>query len=473
MIKLDTRIISDTVYLNHQRAKQINTNPGKQRLIIYQHDKEAVIPVRELELAGWGVSVARNGESVRSIIGESHIRVGLALFGKIDSDNTLDEIATVLGASAAIFWIALINHECTHRNAVCELIAKSCYDYHTLPIDPVKLLTTLGHADGMARMNEIHSLRNGDTAGMGDLIGNSPPMRDLFKAIRKVAEADAPVLLVGESGTGKELTARTIHNLSNRSKEPFVAVNCAALPATLIQSELFGHEKGAFTGANQRRIGRFEAAHGGTIFLDEISDLPRELQINLLRFLQESVIERLGSTDEIKVNARVIAATQDNLEVAVRHGGFRGDLYYRLNVLPIKTPSLRERGTDIELLARRVLSQVSAQNGNRRKEFSQQSLQAMLRHPWPGNVRELINRVRRAVVMAEGRLITPVDLGLEEFSLWKPATSLQSSRREAAKKAIESALSQTRNNISQTARNLGVSRTTVYRMMTKYGILAD
>ncbi|HET8700129.1 MAG TPA: sigma-54 dependent transcriptional regulator, partial [Nitrococcus sp.] len=303
------------------------------------------------------------------------------------------------------------------------------------------------------------------------MVGASLAMQALFRSIRKMAPADAPVLIQGESGTGKELAAAAIHELSQRAKGPFIVVNCGALPSGLIQSELFGHERGAFTGADRRKIGRIEAAHGGTIFLDEIGDLPFKMQVNLLRFLQEQTIERVGGREPIKVDARVIAATHIDLEKAVRdQGRFREDLYFRLNVLRLHIPPLRDREDDIELLAWFFFNRFAAEGSPLLKGFSRQALEAMKQHSWPGNVRELINRVRRALLLCDKRLITPVDLGLERRQGSRQAMTLAEARNAAEYAAILGALRQADGNISQAARQLAISRVTLYRQMEKFRI---
>jgi DNA-binding NtrC family response regulator len=249
-----------------------------------------------------------------------------------------------------------------------------------------------------------------------------------------------------------------------------MAVNCGALPANLIQSELFGHEKGAFTGAHQRKIGRIEAAAGGTIFLDEIGDLSLDLQVNLLRFLQAKTIERVGGTQSLQVDVRVIAATHVDLERAVAEGRFREDLYYRLNVLHLRVPALRERENDIELLARFFFEKFAKEKNPQVRGFSQQALQVMNTYAWPGNVRELINRIRRAMVMCENRLMTPGDLGLERRSARRTIRTLVGARAAAEKEAIQYALRHTGNNVSRAARELRISRVTLYRLIEKYSI---
>jgi DNA-binding NtrC family response regulator len=277
------------------------------------------------------------------------------------------------------------------------------------------------------------------------------------------------VLIRGESGTGKELVARTLHRLSARADKPSVAINCGAIPENLIQSELFGHEKGAFTGAHQRKIGRIESADGGTLFLDEIGDLPLEMQANLLRFLQEMTIERVGGSKPISVNVRVIAATHINLEEAVAEGTFREDLYYRLNVLQVQMPPLRERLLDVPQLAHHFVSLFSEETGRRPRRFSQAALLAMASHGWPGNVRELANRVRRGLVIAEGRQIEAEDIGLDRvIKLPAVLDTLEEYKLKAERQAVSDALLQYSQNLSQAARALGISRPTLYRLLHKH-----
>lgn len=294
-------------------------------------------------------------------------------------------------------------------------------------------------------------------------------MQSVLRSIEKFSVSDAPVLITGESGTGKELAARTIHAGSERAPAAFIAVNCGALPANLVQSELFGHEKGAFTGANQRKIGRIEAAQNGCIFLDEIGDLATDLQVNLLRFLQEQTIERLGGITSIHVNARVIAATHRDLRCAVAEGRFREDLYYRLAVLHLHMPPLRERRDDILPLADDYFARYADKRGNV-QGFSPDAREIMRAYDWPGNVRELINRVRRALVMCEGRYITAKDLGLEMGGEERPLLTLKEARAKAEQEAIEAALQHSGKNISQAARILEISRVTLYQCLTKYGM---
>jgi DNA-binding NtrC family response regulator len=307
------------------------------------------------------------------------------------------------------------------------------------------------------------------------MVGSSPAMLRVFETIRKFARSDAPLLITGESGTGKELAARAVHERSAYGKGPFVAINCAALPPTLIAAELFGYEKGAFTGATQRRIGRLEAADGGTIFLDEIGDLPLDQQSHLLRFLQERTIDRIGATRPITVNARVIVATNIDLCGAVRAKRFREDLFYRLNVLALHVPPLRERGQDIELLATFFLRKFADDLGRVIAGLGDDAWRLIRSHCWPGNVRELISCLRRAVVMAETPWITAEDLGVEA-GLGRldadapPAAAPALHRRTIDEATLRQALDANGGKVTEAARSLAVSRMTVYRLMRRLGM---
>jgi len=302
------------------------------------------------------------------------------------------------------------------------------------------------------------------------LVGCSDAMLRLRGQVARVARVDAPVLISGDSGSGKELTAQAIHALSGRAARPFVPVNCGAIAPTLIQSELFGHERGAFTGATRGKAGLIESAHGGTLFLDEIGDLPKDLQANLLRFLQEKTICRLGSTRSMPVDVRVVAATHVQLPQAVAAGHFREDLYYRLAVLPVAVPPLRERRDDIVPLAEHVFRLYADERMPRLTGFSSRAVAAMLDHAWPGNVRELFNRVRRALVMADERLVTPLDLGLEAAAPMPGQAALDDVRARTERLALRECLVRTGQNVSRAARDLGVSRTTMYRLLSKHGM---
>jgi DNA-binding NtrC family response regulator len=302
------------------------------------------------------------------------------------------------------------------------------------------------------------------------MVGASPAMQKVYFSIRKFAATNAPVLITGESGTGKELVARAVHERSGYRAGPFVAINCAALPPTLIAAELFGHERGAFTGAVQRRIGRLESAHRGTIFLDEIGDLPLEQQAHLLRFLQERTIDRVGGSKPIEVDARVICATNLDLAKAVREGRFREDLYYRLNVLSLRLPALRERGSDIELLATFFLRKFAAEHGRPAQSFSDEAWQRIRAHSWPGNVRELIGAIRRALVMADAAVLEARDLGLDEPTAGPVAAVAPPHRVKIDAAQLRASLARNGGNVTLTARDLSLSRMTIYRLIRRYGL---
>jgi two-component system NtrC family response regulator len=304
-----------------------------------------------------------------------------------------------------------------------------------------------------------------------EILGSTPAMREIFAIVKRVAKTDATVLVQGESGTGKELLARAIHSNSPRHARAFVAINCGAIPETLLESELFGHEKGAYTGAHVARKGKVELADGGTLFLDEIAEMSPILQVKLLRFLQERQIERIGGREPIKVAARVIAATNKDLKSELQAGRFREDLYYRLSVVNVKLPALRERGEDVVLIGNALL-QRSCREHRRKLRFSSAALEAIVRYAWPGNVRELENAVQRAVIMAGAHFVEPQDLGIEVPSESLPVAPLRDVRGKADRDALISVLVKTKGNISQAAKQLGVSRPTFHGLLTRYQVVA-
>ena len=366
-------------------------------------------------------------------------------------------------------WIAVLNQEVLRLQNVGDFVCEWFFDFHTLPFDVSRVQVTLGRAFGMARLRGQGTVHIDQPEH--ELLGDSKPIRELRKLLSKLAPTESPVLIRGESGTGKELVARTLHRQSLRHNKPFVAINCGAIPEHLIQSELFGHEKGAFTGAHQRKVGRIEAANGGTLFLDEIGDLPLELQANLLRFLQEKHIERVGGSQLIPVDVRVLAATHVDLEAAIEKKRFREDLYYRLNVLQVSTAPLRERNGDLSMLANHFSHFYSHETGRRPRSFSEDALIAMGKHDWPGNVRELANRVRRGLVLAEGRQIEARDLGLISHQTGSaPMGTLEDYKHRAERQALCDVLNRHSDNLSIAAKVLGISRPTFYRLLHKHQI---
>ncbi len=429
--------------------------------------------LQKIAAADWEVYWAQESVMARTLLTEHSFEVGLAILFSCEPERSVQWLVDLVLARRKTQWVVALSRQCLDRKLLSGVITERCYDYHTLPVEPARLVVTLGHAYGMVALTESTLRQQRETESQYGLIGNSSVMQTLFRGIQKAAEVDVPVLITGESGTGKEQAARAIHEYSARAVSPFVAMNCAALPANLIQSELFGHEKGAFTGASERRIGHLESANGGTLFLDEIGDLAPELQANLLRFLEEKKIRRLGSTKPIPVNVRVIAATNTHLEQAVRDGRFREDLYYRLNVLHLRAPALRERKSDVELLAKHFFTKFAAETRTSAKGLSRDALEVINRYDWPGNVRELMNRVRRAVLLSEGPYVTPDDLELERRSLGRGFVTLDEARMAADRETIQSTLLRTRFNIARAAQELGVSRMTLYRLMEKYDIRRD
>ncbi|WP_458736037.1 sigma-54 dependent transcriptional regulator [Zobellella taiwanensis] len=422
-------------------------------------------------LEGWQVIKANSIQEARAAIYECKFQVVLVCLGDL-TDEQRAAFEQLVEESPPLHWIALIEADKVEKGTFSQLIHDYFFDYYTLPLaDKTQYLSaTLGHAHGLGclRDMEYEQRRYREECQM---VGASPAIMLVFSQIRKVAGVDATVLITGSSGTGKELIARAIHQRSRRRAGPFVALNCGALPENLVQAELFGHEKGAFTGAHCRKIGRIEAAMGGTLFLDEIGDLPLPLQVNLLRFLQEETIERVGGSETLYIDARVIAATHKDLEEEVKEGEFREDLYYRLNVLSIEVPDLKEREGDIELLANFFFRKFTEGQHHKVRGFSRKAISAMNRHDWPGNVRELINRVRKAIVMTDNRLITAADLGLESGEAVSALPTLEQARDQAELQAIKRGLLHARNNVSLAARMLGISRVTLYRLLEKHRLL--
>ena len=427
-------------------------------------------PPSGLHAYGWHVEAAGDLPEPQSGPNHEKCEVGLAAFDP--AQVPLSAVQEMVLAKPSLEWIALIPPNSIHHGDVKKAIGDTFFDYHTLPVQPELLAACMGHAAGMAGLRHRADWGTDEGRGEFSMVGRSPQMSRLYRAVSRIAATDAPVLICGETGTGKELVARAIHDASARRAAPFVALNCGALPETLIQAELFGYEKGAFTDAKTRHIGRIEAATAGTLFLDEVGDLPASVQAVLLRFLQEKTIERLGGVKLIPLDVRVLAATHIDLERLISGNRFREDLYYRLNVLRIEVPPLRHRQGDIELLANSMLQKFASRAKRRIRGFSCAALDWMNFYEWPGNVRELINRVQRAAVMCEGRLVSVADLGFERRTSPRSALKLASSRKQAEQEAIRDALARFRT-MTQASAELGISRMTLYRLMAKYGMTRD
>jgi two-component system NtrC family response regulator len=360
------------------------------------------------------------------------------------------------------------------KSVALRAIGSGAYDFLCKPADMEELKLVVRRALHIAELEiefrQMQRLLSG--SAFEGMIGNSPAIRAIFEAIRKVATTDAPVLLLGESGTGKEMAAQAIHQCSGRKDGPFIAINCSAIPETLLESELFGHEKGSFTGAHTQRKGKFEMANGGTLFLDEIGEIPLPLQVKLLRFLAEQRVERVGGRQHIEIDARVVTATNADLRKSMAGGTFREDLFYRLSVVVLTLPPLRDREEDIRLLAQYFLQRFTAQSNKTGLAMDQDALRALDRHPWPGNVRELENCVRRAVIMAEGKRLTVKDLELVP-SKGSIMTTLKDARENLEREMIHTALRKYGSKIAPAAVELGISRPTLYDLMQKYGIAKE
>ncbi|MGB6135761.1 MAG: sigma-54 dependent transcriptional regulator [Shewanella sp.] len=390
---------------------------------------------------------------------------------KNDIINKIQYLVRALDPSVHI--IVLINKPQLEDPKISTFIAQFAWDFCTSPIDPERLAKCLGHGMGLAKLKQqCHAPRVDDPRqDPGQPVIQSAVMQQLFRQIERVAPTDIPVLIRGESGTGKELVATKLHQQSNRKNGPFITVNCGAMAVGLVQSELFGHEKGAFTGATSSRKGKIALADGGTLFLDEIGDLPAELQVNLLRFLQEGLYDCVGGGTSKSADVRILAATHVDLENAIDNGRFRLDLYYRLNGITIETPRLRDRRDDIIGLANRFIGVYSNEYGLATKPLSQSASHALLNHPWPGNVRELINRVRRAVVLSDTQQISAQNLELGGIDKKRHiALSLKTLKDSAEKQALQQAILIADGQVELAASYLDISRATFYRLIDKHGL---
>lgn len=447
---------------------------SKPRLLLVDDDQDICLQMKwalaseyEVALAGDRVSAVEAFQELRPPV--TLLDLGLPPRPQ-EPDEGLATLAEILALDPQA-KIIVITGQSERRNAL-QAVGQGAYDLLNKPVDVEELKIILKRAFYVAELEREYRQvqRRLEQDSFEGMLGMSAPMLEVFAAVRKVATTDASVIILGESGTGKEMVAQAIHRCSARRDGPFVAINCGAIPDTLLESELFGHEKGAFTGAHIQRKGRIELADGGTLFLDEIGELSAALQVKLLRFLQEQTIERVGGRSLIPVNTRVIAATNTDLDAARQQGKFREDLYYRLAVVVIKLAPLRQRTEDIVLLAKAFLQRSLAESDRDVRDFSPQAIRAMLSYSWPGNVRELENRVRRAVIMAEGRHITPADLELEQPSVEQAPRTLKEAREALERQMIWQALQRHSGSISRAAEELGVSRPTLYELMAKLGI---
>ena len=448
--------------------------PKKQRLLIVDDDEDLRTQMKWALAQDYDVLLAEDRESAMAAVGAKRpavVTLDLGLppqpAGVEEGFAILDDIVNEHGQTKVIIITGRGEKEHAMR-----AVEKGAYDFFYKPIQMDELRIVLGRAFHLAKLEREQialKKRLGGSAFEG-MLGTSQKMQGIFSVTRKVATTDAPVLIMGESGTGKELVAAAIHRLSIRQQNPFIVINCGAIPENLLESELFGHEKGAFTGAHIQRKGRFEMADGGTLFLDEIGELPMTLQVKLLRFLQERMVERVGGREQIEVDTRVIAATNRDLKEEMKNGNFREDLYYRLGVVTISIPPLRERGGDVLLMAKAFMERYAEENRKKIKGFTPEAITSIEQYEWPGNVRELENRIKRAVIMTEGRKLTPADLEMAPSGTGYEGMSLKDAREAMEKELVIKALLRNGDNLSKTAMELGISRPTLYDLMEKFGL---
>jgi two-component system NtrC family response regulator len=364
----------------------------------------------------------------------------------------------------------MIEHDA--RELAVAAVGLGATDFYHKPLDGPVLSIVVRRALRIRELEEENWRLRERTGSMAleGIIGVSDAMRSVCRAIEKVAPTNATVLLLGDSGTGKDLLARALHRLSGRAHKPFAAINCAAIPDTLLESELFGYEKGAFTGAAKRTAGKLESADGGTVFLDEIGEMPASLQAKLLRVVQERTVERIGGRVPLVLDLRIVCATNRKLDTLIGTGGFRDDLFYRISEVTIRVPPLRERQGDSLLLAQFILQQFSERFGKPTRGLAPDAIRAIQAHPWPGNVRELENRIKGAVIMAEGAVVTAGDLGLEDPGDDPEYLNLRVARQRAEAQAVRQSLAVARGNLSRAAELLGVTRPTLYDLLGKHSI---
>ena len=444
------------------------------KLLIVDDDEEIRTQMKWALAKDYHVSLAEDRASALEQFRAAPPAVVLLDLGLPPHPGSPEEGLAVLSellAQDRLVKVVIVSGQGEKENAL-RAIGNGAYDFLTKPVEMEELKFLLKRCFHVAQLEKeyaaMQQLMGGDA--FEGMLGTSSQMRPIFETIRKVATTDAPVLILGESGTGKEMVAKAIHQRSHNQAGPFVPINCSAIPETLLESELFGHEKGAFTGAHVQRKGRIETAADGTLFLDEIGEIPLPLQVKLLRFLQEQTIERVGGRQSLQINTRVIAATNANLKKDMAAGTFREDLFYRLAVVQMTLPPLRDREGDIRLLAQFFLNRFAAQVNKPNLAFDQDAIRALNRYPWPGNVRELENCVRRAAIMAEGRRVTAADLELNSSATEPGVVTLKDAREAVERQMVQQALKKHGGKIAPAAAELGLSRPTIYELMEKLGI---
>ena len=451
----------------------------KPTLLIVDDDQEIRTQMKWALTQDYEVHFAEDRRAALEAFKANPPAVTLLDLGLPPHPNECDEGLAVLSDLLAVDSTAkviIISGQSEKQNAL-QAVGAGAYDFLCKPVDVEELKLLLRRCIYVVELErEYRQLQQSQRSDVfEEMLGTSPQMQTAFASIRKVAGTNAPVLLLGESGTGKEMAAAAIHRRSARKDGPFVAINCNAIPENLLESELFGHEKGAFTGAHIQRKGMIETASGGTLFLDEIGELPPAIQVKLLRFLQEQRFQRVGGRQEIQIDMRLVTATNADLKQMINSGKFREDLYFRLAVVTLRLLPLRERGEDIVFLAREFLQRYAVQNGRRKLVFAPDALRAITRYSWPGNVRELQNRVKRAVIMASGSRLTGKDLELDQDQdvASSSAPTLKQAREHIERELIEQALKRNSGRITAAAVDLGISRPTLYELIEKLGIAKE
>jgi two-component system NtrC family response regulator len=449
-------------------------NSRRRRLLVVEDDPGLQ---RQLKWAfdGFDVDCASTREEAIAAVRRHEPAVILQDLGLPPDPNGVEEgFAAILDIQRAVPGAKIIVVTGREgREHALRAIEMGAYDFCQKPVEAELLLMIVDRAMRIHALEaELERLRKEHAApALEGIVAGSTAMLKVRRLIEKVAPTQATVLLLGESGTGKERLARALHALSSRAGKPMVAINCAAIPETLLESELFGYERGAFTGAVRQTIGRIEGADGGTLFLDEIGDMPLPLQGKLLRFLQERVIERIGGREQIPIDVRIVAATNRDLESAMKQGAFREDLYYRISEMVIAIPALRERDSDALLIANFFLKQASQRHGRSALRFTREAVQSIEEYPWPGNVRELENRISRSVIMAEGKNVTAADLGFAApVEQGSAMLTIREVRRRAEAQAVQRALALSGGRVSVAAKMLGITRPTLYDLMDEMAI---
>jgi two-component system NtrC family response regulator len=453
--------------------KRNQVNQSKKNLLVIEDDPGLQKQLR-WSFDAYNVLVAKDRESALAQVRRYEPAVVTMDLGlPPDPDGATEGLATlqqILMLAPDTKVIVLTGNQ-DHANAV-KAIGLGAYDFHQKPFDPELLGLVIERAFYLHALQQENRnlLQSQADSPMSGIISRDPGMIKVCRNVEKVAPSDAAVMLLGDSGTGKEVLARALHQFSPRQGKRFIAINCAAIPENLLESELFGYEKGAYTGAAKQTLGKIELASGGTFFLDEVGDLPMSLQAKLLRFLQERVIERIGGREEIPVDVRIVCATHQNLQDLIVEKRFREDLFYRLSEIVVTIPPLRNRVGDAALLAHHFKNKFSAQDGRSSLSFSAEALAIIESYPWPGNVREMENCIKRAVIMAEGSQINAEDLGLAASSKMEEPINLRQVRDEAEYTALVKALARVDGNIAKAAELLGISRPTIYDLMSRHGI---